>query len=110
MISTSTRSIFVAITLAVTLFGVTIWATMLRPNFTENNLVSGLSSPTAMAFSPDGRLFVAEQGGSLRVVADGVLLPTPFLTVPVSSLGERGLLGVAFDPDFETATDKYLYV
>jgi glucose/arabinose dehydrogenase len=111
MISTSTRrAIFVAITLAVTLLGVTIWATMLRPNFTETNVVSGLSSPTAMAFSPDGRLFVAEQGGSLRVVEDGVLLPTPFLTVPVSSLGERGLLGIAFDPDFETATNKYLYV
>ena len=61
-----------------------------------------------MAFAPDGRLFVATQGGSLRVVKDGALLATPFLTVPVSSTGERGLLGVAFDPAF--ASNGYVYV
>jgi hypothetical protein len=48
-----------------------------------------------MQFAPDGRLFICEQGGRLRVVKDGALLPTPFLTVTVSSTGERGLLGVA---------------
>ena len=76
--------------------------------FTETLVASGLSSPTAMQFAPDGRLFVAEQGGRLRVIKDGVLLPTPFLTVTVSSVGERGLLGVAFDPEF--ATNQFLYV
>ncbi len=40
-----------------------------------------------MQFAPDGRLFVAEQGGRLRVIKDGVLLPTPFLTLTVSSVG-----------------------
>ena len=53
-----------------------------------------------MAFAPDGRLFVCEQGGTLRVIKNGALLPTPFLTLTVDSSGERGLLGVAFDPDF----------
>ena len=76
--------------------------------FTETLVASGLSSPTAMQFAPDGRLFVAEQGGRLRVIKDGVLLPTPFLTVTVSSVGERGLLGVAFDPQF--ATNHFVYV
>ncbi len=76
--------------------------------FSETLVASGLSSPTAMQFAPDGRLFVAEQGGRLRVIRDGVLLPTPFLTVTVSSVGERGLLGVAFDPEF--ATNQFLYV
>ena len=76
--------------------------------FSETLVASGLSSPTAMQFAPDGRLFVAEQGGRLRVIKDGVLLPTPFLTVTVSSVGERGLLGVAFDPEF--ATNQFLYV
>ena len=42
----------------------------------------GASSPTAMQFAPDGRLFVCEQGGRLRVVKNGALLPTPFLTIP----------------------------
>ena len=76
--------------------------------FSETLVVTGLSSPTAMQFAPDGRLFVAEQGGRLRVIKDGVLLPTPFLTVTVSSVGERGLLGVAFDPGF--ATNRFVYV
>lgn len=76
--------------------------------FAQTTVVSGLANPTAMAFAPDGRLFVATQGGALRVVKDGALLPTPFLTVTVSSSGERGLLGVAFDPNF--ASNRYVYV
>ena len=61
-----------------------------------------------MAFAPDGRLFVAQQGGALRVIKNGSLLATPFLTVTVNSSGERGLLGVAFDPDFPI--NQYVYV
>ena len=64
-----------------------------------------------MAFAPDGRLFVCQQNGQLRVVENGVLLPTSFTTVTVNASGERGLLGVAFDPDFATATNNwYVYV
>ncbi len=83
-------------------------AATVPPGFTETLVASGLSSPTAMQFAPDGRLFVAEQGGRLRVIKDGVLLPTPFLTLTVSAAGERGLLGVAFDPQF--ATNRFVYV
>jgi glucose/arabinose dehydrogenase len=61
-----------------------------------------------MQFAPDGRLFVCEQGGRLRVIKNGALLATPFVTLPVSAVGERGLLGVAFDPDF--ATNQFVYV
>ena len=62
-----------------------------------------------MQFAPDGRLFVCEQGGRLRVITSaGALLPTPFLTLTVDSAGERGLLGVAFDPNF--TTNRYVYV
>ena len=84
-------------------------AATLPPGFSETLVASGLSSPTAMQFAPDGRLFVAEQGGRLRVIKDGVLLPTPFLTLTVSSVGERGLLGVAFDPAFSTNRFVYVY-
>ncbi len=66
------------------------------------------SRPTAMQFAPDGRLFVCEQIGRLRVVKAGVLEPTPFVTLAADSAGERGLLGVAFDPDF--STNQFLYV
>ena len=61
-----------------------------------------------MEFAPDGRLFVCQQGGQLRVVKNLSLLPAPFLTVTTDSSGERGLLGIAFDPDF--ANNNFLYV
>src|SRR5215216_6235791 len=83
-------------------------AATLPPGFTETTVASGLSNPTAMAFAPDGRLFVAEQAGRLRVIKNGQLLPTPFLTLTVNSSGERGLLGVAFDPSF--AANRFVYV
>jgi len=67
-----------------------------------------ISSATTMTLVPDGRIFVAQQGGALRVIKDGALLATPFLTVPVTSTDERGLLGVAIDPNF--ATNRFVYV
>jgi glucose/arabinose dehydrogenase len=86
----------------------TAHAATLPTGFTETRIATGLSNATAMAFAPDGRLFVCLQGGQLRVVKNGALLPTPFLTVNVNSSGERGLLGVAFDPQF--ATNNFVYV
>jgi glucose/arabinose dehydrogenase len=62
-----------------------------------------------MALAPDGRIFVCQQGGALRVIKNGVLLATPFLTVPVDSTGERGLLGVALDPNFVSNQLIYIY-
>lgn len=77
--------------------------------FTDAVVASGLNTPTAMALAPDGRIFVCQQNGSLRVIKNGALLPTPFLTVPVDSQGERGLLGVAFDPNFVSNQLVYVY-
>src|SRR6187402_3897239 len=76
--------------------------------FTDSVVANGLVSPTAMEIAPDGRIFVAQQTGALRVIKNGVLLATPFLTVSVNSSGERGLLGIAFDPNF--ATNQFVYV
>lgn len=78
------------------------------PGYVVEIHAQGFAAPTAMAFAPDGRLFICEQAGRLRVVDDGVLLATPFLTLDVDADGERGLLGVAFDPGF--ATNHYVYV
>lgn len=72
-------------------------------------VATGVSNPTAIAFAPDGRLFIAQQTGALRIIKNGKLLSPPFIKLIVSSRGERGLLGVAFDPAFSTNNYIYLY-
>jgi cysteine-rich repeat protein len=75
-------------------------------------VASGLDKPLYVTTPPfdTGRLFVPEQTGAIRIVQNGTLLPTPFLdlTGSVSCCGERGLLGLAFHPDFWT--NGYFYV
>ncbi len=78
------------------------------PIFSAATVAGGITNPTAMAFAPDGRLFVCQQSGQLRVIRDGALLASPFVSLSVSSAGERGLLGVTFDPDF--ASNQFVYV
>ncbi len=69
--------------------------------------VTGLVQPVGLSSAPgDARVFVIEQPGRVRVIKNGALLPTPFLDLreesggPVLDGGERGLLGIAFHPDF----------
>ena len=82
---------------------------VLASGFSEAEFAGGLSQPTAMAFAPDGRLFVAQQTGELRVITqDGELLERPFLTLDPDTRDERGLLGIAFHPNF--ASNGYVYV
>lgn len=75
-------------------------AITLPPGFSDN-LVTAVSAPTALAFTPDGPLLITLQGGTLRVV-QGALLPAAALMFGsgVCSNWERGLLGVAVDPAF----------
>lgn len=79
--------------------------------FVQSRVAGGLAEPTTMTFAPDGRLFVAEQRGVLRVIEGNRLLATPFLDVSnkVDSKGARGLLGIAFDPEFSANGYVYLY-
>ena len=82
--------------------------TSLPPGFIETTVTSGLSGPTAMEFAPDGRLFVLEQGGNVKLVhGDGTTWTA--LHLNVDSNGERGLLGIAFDPSYSTNHFVYLY-
>src|SRR5688572_3641359 len=85
-----------------------VCAQVFPPDFAQQLVVNGITYPTAMAFAPDGRIFVAEQAGKLRVIKNNILLPTPFVTLTVSFTGERGLIGIALDPDF--TTNKYIYL
>lgn len=87
----------------------TAQGTGLPAGFQEETVVAGLSGPTALAFAPDGRLFLLEKAGTVRVFKGGQLLPAPFLQLSVTANSERGLLGIAFDPAFATNGYVYLY-
>jgi glucose/arabinose dehydrogenase len=75
--------------------------------------VARLSAPTAIAAAPRDarRVFIAEQGGKIRVVRGGRLLKTPFLDISsrIQSGGEQGLLGLAFPPDYAQSKRFYVY-
>src|SRR5438309_2173144 len=57
-----------------------------------------LETPWALAFAPDGRLFVAERPGRIRLVASGRLQRKPVAVLKVVERGESGLMGLALDP------------
>src|SRR5262245_44884878 len=84
------------------------YAATVPAGFTDAFVGNTMSNPTAFEFSPDGRIFVTEQTGAVRVIKNGTLLTQPFLTVSTDSTGERGLLGIAFDPSF--ASNHFVYV
>lgn len=82
------------------------------PEISVVEVVDGLDSPLLVTHAGDGsgRIFIVEQGGTIRVVQGGALLPTPFLDITnlVSCCGEQGLLGLAFPPDY--SEKDYFYV
>lgn len=74
-------------------------------------ITAGLTNPVFLTQPlDDGRIFVVEQGGRIRVIQDGVLKATPFLDISGRVLfnGEEGLLSVAFNPQY--ATNHFFYV
>jgi len=92
------------------------FAQNLPAGFVDEAVVN-VGAPTAIAFVPDGRLLVTTQGGTLRVIGNGVLVATPAITFNTAASGadpkictasERGLLGVAVDPKF--ASNGYVYL
>lgn len=94
--------------LLVTVNAAVAHAASLPAGFREVIVATGLSRPTAMTVAADGRVFVCLQAGQLRVIKDGALLAAPFVSLSVNSEGERGLLGVAVDPQF--AANRFVYV
>ncbi len=80
-----------------------------QPPFTSTTLVSGLTQPTDFRFLPDGRMVIAQKGGTVVVAnGSGQLQSTPLITLATDSSGTRGLLGIAVDPNF--ASNGYVYV
>jgi glucose/arabinose dehydrogenase len=86
-------------------------AVELPPGFVAETIATNLNAATAIAPSPDGRIFIADQTGKLLAWKDGRLLDTPALTLHVTDYWERGLIGLTLDPDFPRAPFLYiLYV
>ena len=82
------------------------------PSGFSDVLVTTLPGPSALAFTPDGRLLIAQQAGIVRVHKNGALLPTPALTIPATGICndfENGLLGIEKDPDFKSNGWVFLY-
>jgi glucose/arabinose dehydrogenase len=79
--------------------------------FRTGVVVSGLTAPTAFAFLPGGRILVAEQAGVIRLVKNGKLAKQPFLDIrhEVNTYTQRGLLGLAIDPDYGSNGYVYLF-
>ena len=69
-------------------------------------IASGFTRPVQVTNASDGsdRLFVVEQSGTVRIIENGTVLSAPFLDISgqVSCCGERGLLGLAFHPNYKT--------
>ena len=77
--------------------------------FLVETYVRNLVVPWGIAFAPDGRLFVTERPGRVRIVSGNQLLQTPALTLDdVSAVSESGLLGIALHPDF--ASNRLVYI
>jgi len=78
--------------------------------FRVETVLTGLEVPWAMAFAPDGRLFITERPGRVRIVTLGNATPETALTLDgVYTQSEAGLLGLALDPDFSQNHFAYLY-
>ncbi|MEO7426102.1 MAG: PQQ-dependent sugar dehydrogenase [Fibrobacteria bacterium] len=100
------RALIPALTAATMAF-----STIVPTGFVESKIATGFNRPTQMEIAPDGRIFVLEQGGTVRIVKNGALLATPFITLSgVFSTQDYGLDGIAFDPAFATNNRIYLYV
>ncbi|MBI2908084.1 MAG: PQQ-dependent sugar dehydrogenase [Chloroflexi bacterium] len=70
-------------------------------------IVTDLEAPWAIAFAPDGRIFLTERPGRIRTVKDGRLEPDPWMTLNVAGMNEAGLQGIALDPKF--AANRFVY-
>jgi aldose sugar dehydrogenase len=81
----------------------------LPPGTSIQTVIPSMDQPVALAFDPAGRLFYTEKAsGNVRLFANGVLQPNAVITFAVDSANERGLLGIAIDPNFNT--NHYIYV
>jgi glucose/arabinose dehydrogenase len=94
--------------IAAFVFSMHVASAALPAGFVDITLAHGVTNGSCLAVAPDGRVFVGHQNGLVRVIKNGALLPTPFISVSAVSSNELGLLGMAFDPGF--ATNNFIYL
>ena len=81
----------------------------LPAGFEVETIAGGLNYPAAMTFVNDGRIFVAEKAGAVRIIKNGALLTSPLIQLTdVNAYADRGLIGITIDPNF--STNGYLYL
>ena len=83
-------------------------STVASSGYAVETVVQGLRVPWDIAFAPDGRMFVTERPGRIRIVQDGALAEEPFAELDVWAQSEAGLMGIALHPDF--ADNGHVYV
>lgn len=85
-------------------------AQALPPGFVLDPVVTGLREPVSFDFTADGRIFIAERSGKVRVAQNGQLLEEPFVNIDheVNDEGTRGLMGIAVHPNFPRVPYVYL--
>lgn len=99
------RPVFAA-AIAIGLFDQPITATAAEPSI--EMFARGLNTPWAIDFAPDGKIFISERPGRIRIIERGQLRPEPWMTIDVAASGESGLLGLAVDPQF--SQNRFVYV
>ena len=74
--------------------------------------VGGTTTPIAVRNAADGsgRIFIVQRNGVVRVHKNGALLATPLVSITVSTAGERGLLGLAFHPNYDGVAERRFYL
>lgn len=78
-------------------------------DYQVQTVASGLVVPWDMAFTPDGRIYVTERPGRVRLISGGQLRPQPYATIRgVSARGEGGLMGIALHPDYPNPREVFL--
>ncbi len=78
-----------------------------KPNVEVETVAGGLETAWAVAFAPDGRIFVTERPGRIRIIKDGKLQKEPWMILDAYERGEAGLMGLALDPEF--SRNRFVY-
>jgi glucose/arabinose dehydrogenase len=107
VLKTAVRALTAFTALAIGAVPTAIAGTFADAKFTETVVATNLN-PTAMTILPDGRILVCNKNGALRVVKNGTLAAKPFVTLPVITASEQGLIGVTYHPAFPDSA--YIYV
>src|SRR5438132_12264439 len=84
------------------------WTAVAQTSVQVETVVGDLQIPWAAEFAPDGRIFLTERRGAIRVIRDGKVDAQPWATILVAPVGEGGLLGLALAPDFASRGVVYV--